>query len=128
VTITGGQSITVAEDGSRHIPKKELVTCLQLLFQGRRLQIARSLPDAGILVRELDNFRVRITAAALETFGAWREGQHDDLVLAVALAAWFAERGFYGPFEVIEDPKSRSILCDIPDDVFVTGPIFEDRR
>jgi hypothetical protein len=35
---------------------------------------------------------VRLTAAAHETFGVWRQGQYDDLVLAVALACWWAER------------------------------------
>jgi hypothetical protein len=119
VTITGGQSVTEAEDGSRHVPKKELVTGLQLLLQGHRLHIARSLSEAGTLVRELENFRVKITLAAHERFGAWREGQHDDLVLAAALAGWWAERGYYGHFEVTEDPKSRSLLCDIPEDVFL---------
>lgn len=92
VTITGGHAVTIAADGSRHVPKKELVTCLQLLLQGRRLKIARGLPDAEVLTQELMNFRIKITAAANETYGAWREGQHDDLVLAVALACWSAER------------------------------------
>ena len=110
VTITGGQNVTEAEDGSRHVPKKELVTGLQLLLQGRRLQIARSLPEAGTLVRELENFRVKITQAAHETFVSWREGQHDDLVLAAALACWWAERGGYGAFEV--KPKTRGrVAC-----------------
>lgn len=93
VTITGGQAITITEEASFHVPKKELVTCLQLLLQGRQLKMARSLPDAGILVRELQDFQVRVTAAAHETFGAWGDGRHDDLVLAVALACWWAERG-----------------------------------
>ena len=128
VTITGGQRVTVTDDGSQHVPKKELVTGLQLLLQGRRLQIARSLNETGILVRELENFRVKITAAAHETFGAWREGQHDDLVLAAALACWWAERGGYLPFEVTPDPRARSILADIPDEVFMTGPLFPERR
>ena len=66
-------------DGSYHVPKKELITALQVVMQGRRLQIARSLPEAATLVRELQNFQVKITAAANETFGAWRDGQHDDL-------------------------------------------------
>jgi hypothetical protein len=48
-------------------------------------------------VRELQQFQVKITAAANETFGVWRDGQHDDLVLAVALACWWAER--CPPFE-----------------------------
>ena len=40
----------------------------------------------------MENFRVKVTDAANETFGAWRERPHDDLVLAVAIAAWQAER------------------------------------
>jgi hypothetical protein len=97
VTITGGHAVTHAEDGSYHVPKKELSTALQVVMQGRRLQIARSLPDAAALVRELQQFQVKITAAANETFGVWRNGQHDDLVLAVALACWWSERT--PPFE-----------------------------
>jgi hypothetical protein len=47
---------------------------------------------AETLEMELQNFRVKITAAANETFEAWRERDHDDLVLALALAAWHAEK------------------------------------
>jgi hypothetical protein len=92
VTITGGHAVTVAEDGSFHVPKKELVTGLQVVLQSRRLQITRGLPEAATLVHELQQFQVRITASAHETFGVWRAGQHDDLLLAVALACWWAER------------------------------------
>jgi hypothetical protein len=92
VTITGGHEVTMLPDRSFHVPKKELVTALQLLLQGRRLRVAASLPDAELLMRELSNFQVKITEAANETFGAWREGVHDDLVLAVALACWLAGR------------------------------------
>jgi hypothetical protein len=97
VTITGGHATTVTADGSYHVPKKELITALQVVLQGRRLQIARSLPDAATLVRELQQFQLKITAAANEVFGVWREGQHDDLVLALALACWWSER--VPPFE-----------------------------
>jgi hypothetical protein len=91
VTITGGQAATVQPDGSRHVPKKDLVTCLVGLLEDRRLKVAKSLPESRTLVDELLNFKVSITPAAHETFGAWRHGQHDDLVLAVALACWWAE-------------------------------------
>ncbi len=57
-----------------------------------RLQVARSLPEAPLLVREMENFQARITLARDEAFEAWREGEHDDLVLAVALAAWLGEQ------------------------------------
>jgi hypothetical protein len=92
VTITAGHEVTQSDTGQLRVPKKELVGCLQVLLQTRRLWIARALPDAAVLVRELETFRVKITEAANETFGAWREGQHDDQVLAVALAAWMGER------------------------------------
>jgi hypothetical protein len=32
--------------------------------------------------------------SAQETVESWRERDHDDLVLATALAAWVGERGF----------------------------------
>ncbi len=91
VLITAGHTTTV-EGGIRHVPKKELVSVLQVLLQQRRLQVARSLPEAATLVKELETFKVKITTAGNETFEAWRERDHDDLVLAVAIAAFEAER------------------------------------
>jgi hypothetical protein len=62
-----------------------------VLLQGRRLTVAKSLPFAEALVEELQNFQVKVTEAAHETFGALGDGYHDDLVLAIMLAAWAAE-------------------------------------
>jgi hypothetical protein len=92
ITITGGHSV-VAEGPGWHVPKKELVGVLQVLLQSRRLQVSSRLAMAPLLVTEFENFRVKVTASANETFEAWRERDHDDLVLAVALAAWVGERG-----------------------------------
>jgi hypothetical protein len=91
ITITGGSTVKRAADGSLHVPKKELVTTLQGLLQAGRLLVARRLPLASVLVKEMLDFRVMITEAARETFGAGRGGEHDDIVLAVALACWHAE-------------------------------------
>ncbi len=92
VTVTAGHRASPAEGGGWLVPKKELVGTLQVLLQSRRLKVAVALPEAATLVRELQTFQVKVTAAAHEAFGAWREGQHDDLVLAVAVAAWAGER------------------------------------
>jgi hypothetical protein len=91
VTITGGDAVT-CENGAYRVPKRELVSTLQVVLQGGRLKFAEGLPEVATLVRELLAFQVKITAAANATFGAWREGSHDDLVLAVALATWYGER------------------------------------
>jgi hypothetical protein len=92
ITITAGQAV-VPDGAGWHVPKKELVSVLQVLLQSRRLQVARRLPMASVLVKELESFRVKITTSANETFEAWRERDHDDLVLAVALAAWAGQQG-----------------------------------
>ena len=42
-----------------------------------------------VLVKELLNFRVKINiSTAHDSYEAWREGDHDDLVLSVALSCW----------------------------------------
>jgi len=90
VTITAGDS--VARDGQDYrVPKRDLVGVCQVLLQNGRLKLARDMPLVPVLVKELLDFKVRVTAAANDVFGTWREGQHDDLVLALALAVWYAE-------------------------------------
>jgi hypothetical protein len=90
VLITGGDQ-TTHERGIWRVPKRTLVASVQVLLQSERLKIAATLPEAATLTRELLNFRVKITLAAHETYEAWREGIHDDLVLATALAVWLGE-------------------------------------
>jgi hypothetical protein len=45
-----------------------------------------------LLARELVNFRFKVTSKGSEDALDWREGPDDDLVLALAIAAWQAER------------------------------------
>jgi hypothetical protein len=70
---------------------KELTATLQVLLQSRRLQVSPGLSDAGMVLRELAAFPLKAKAASDEP-DAWREGSQDDLVLAVAVAAWLRER------------------------------------
>jgi len=100
VTITGGSSVTDDVDGY-HVPKRDLVSNLQVLLQSGRLKFAEGLPEVPTLIKELLAFQVKITANAHDTYGAWREGAHDDLVLSVALATWYAER-YGGPLILFE--------------------------
>jgi len=92
VTIHGGDQ-TVREGTSYRVPKRELVSVLQVLLQTRRLEVAAALELALMLQREMLAFKVEITKSGHDTYGNdWRENEHDDLVLAVALAAWAGER------------------------------------
>jgi hypothetical protein len=93
ITITAGSTDSYDEVNDVHrIPKKDLVGFLQVLLQDQRLKVAKSLPLADVLAKELLNFKVKITAAGNETFESWREKDHDDLVLALALACWVGLR------------------------------------
>jgi hypothetical protein len=74
------------------IPKRDVISSTQVLLQTGRLKIARSLPHAALLARELVNFRFKVAHNGPEDALDWREGPDDDLVLALAIAAWEAER------------------------------------
>jgi hypothetical protein len=92
VNITGGTSESVGNNGYRNVPKKDLVAAIAVMLQSRRLTIPAELVHAERLAEELANFRVKFSATGHESFGAWREGQHDDLVLALGVALWLGER------------------------------------
>jgi hypothetical protein len=61
-------------------------------LQSGRLKITESLELAPTLKKELLNFRVKVDPkTAHDSYEHWREGDHDDLVLATALACWYRE-------------------------------------
>jgi hypothetical protein len=96
VLITGGDKVT-SEGGTDRVPKKELASVLQVTLQARRLLISDELPLAPVLVKELEGFRVKISLSGNLSFGndvgaaPWRTADHDDLVLATAIAVWSLE-------------------------------------
>lgn len=89
VTFTGGGTWTRPAD-SIHLGKVLMVGVLQASLQSRRLHVA-ALPLRDVLLRELQTFKVKVTAAGNETFESWREQDHDDLVFAVGMACWGAD-------------------------------------
>jgi hypothetical protein len=90
-SITGGDTVS-REDMQYRIPKRDLVSTVQVLLQNTQLKIAEGLPETQTLIKELQNFRVKIDPqTAPDSYSAWRENMHDDLVLATALACWIGE-------------------------------------
>jgi hypothetical protein len=104
IQIVGGANVS-SEFGITRVPKRDLVSVVQVALQNRTLKIAEALAEAETLARELQNFTVKITDSATDVYGAWRTGTHDDLVLAVALALWTAGEP---PFRVTQ--RERDIL------------------
>ena len=94
VTIHGGDRVTPGEAGTGgfRVPKRDLVSAVQVLLQSGRLKIAADLPETETLQREMLNFKMKIDPkTAHDSYSHWREGDHDDLVLSAAIALWFRQ-------------------------------------
>ncbi len=108
ITITGGNTVT-REHRHHNVPKRELVSALIAIHQGGRLHTAAGLTFWPTLVQELVNFKLKINiATGHDSYEAWRESDHDDLVFAVAMAIWFAGNQPRGVWEET-DPR---VLAD----------------
>lgn len=91
ITITSGSSVS-GTPPHFHVPKRVLISTLVALFGAGRLKLAKEIPYAVELQEELLNFQVKINRRTRqESYGAKGRRKHDDLVLALALAAFYAE-------------------------------------
>jgi len=92
VTITGGDKVNAGAGGYR-VPKRDLVAALEVPFHTGALKVAEGLELWPALRKELLAFRRKINLkTAYDSYEHWRDSDHDDLVLAVALACWWARR------------------------------------
>jgi hypothetical protein len=92
ITITGGYKVTGVA-GGYGVPKRDLIGALEAPFHSGRLKVAAGLELWGTLRGELQTFRRKVSlTTGMDTYEHWRESDHDDLVLAAALACWGAER------------------------------------
>ncbi len=114
VLITSGYNVG-GDPSCYHVPKRDLVAAVSVLLQSGRLEIPQSIPESALLVKELQTLRAKITAAGNESFEAdWREQAHDDLVLALAIAAWLGEKSpdaYTGPL-VLWPPSQEQVAAE----------------
>jgi hypothetical protein len=90
VTITGGSTVTITDDGKIHrIPKRDLISRLRVALESGHLKISKAMPEAETFVDELSNFELKVDESGHVTMQAAGSG-HDDLVMSVSLAVWFA--------------------------------------
>ena len=92
VTITSGGEQTRLANRHFHVAKSLLISHLDAAIHTGELRFAEKLLEAPAMKDELANFNRHVGSAGRATYAA-RTGQHDDLVLAVALAVWRARGG-----------------------------------
>ena len=92
ISITSGESYRVVARHSINCSKVQLVGSFREVLEMSRFRVCRRhdggpIRGAEVLKRELSAFRVRVSRASNEVFGA-EAGQHDDCVLSVSLPVW----------------------------------------
>ena len=126
ITITGGNSWSRTDLGEYRVPKNDLVGVLLSLLPADRLRVVARLGIrklvlgenlSALLISEMQDFRTKISKAAHEIYAA-REGKHDDIVLAVAMACWLGENGFGGAWDTTPDPRAATEYSKAPPGVF----------
>lgn len=99
VVITGGTTVN-KQPKSYNVPREVLLHTLESITKQGTLRVSKHLPLAIPFFRELAQLRVTTTASGHQSVQTERSTQHDDMVFAVALAA-FANCGY-------KPPNSRS--------------------
>jgi hypothetical protein len=89
VSITAGTDATKQAGRRWNVGKPLLISGVDARLHAGELRFAAELRESEALRDELQDFRRHVTAAGRATYQA-RTGRHDDLVLAVAIALWWA--------------------------------------
>ena len=71
--ITGGHGEN-SKCGYDYVPKKDLISGLQILFERGEFKIAKTLSYLEVLKIEMPAMEVMVTPSGNETLGAWRTG------------------------------------------------------
>jgi len=110
ITITGGSVVTKDPDGmGYHVPKGHLISAFLIMAQSGQFKISGKLDLAKDLQRELEAFQVKIKkSTGNEIYEG--EGEHDDLVICVALPLWYAHE--YDPQTQTLDELAGSYDAD----------------
>lgn len=94
--ITGGQEPSVSPAGTLTVPRRVLVSTLVLLIDHGTLAAPSNLPNWDTLLAELLELNASTSQPITTT-------AHDDLVMALAIAAWHATRVHR---ELLPEPKT----------------------
>lgn len=92
ILIVTGTHVSQDKWGYWHVPKKVLVGSTQVSMQNQALKLPANHPLSDTMVKELRNFKMKVTDAGNQQFEAWRSGDHDDLVLMLAQSQWWTRR------------------------------------
>lgn len=119
---TSGHAVSFDEDTREfHVPKTEQVSLLQVLTQAGLIVVHEKLAAGPRFAEQLKRYKVRITRAKNEVFGA-DGGSNDDLVSAVMTACWLGEHtGSAGGAPTVPEGAAANAVAGAPSGVFAGG-------
>jgi hypothetical protein len=91
VVLTSGDSERRTDEFFWHVPKRSIISSMQVMLQNRRFKVRRGMPLADVGLQELRDYRIQVTKSKNETYAA-RQGKHDDIVCSWCLGAWRCKR------------------------------------
>jgi hypothetical protein len=91
IVITGGYN-EYKSGRIWYVPKLDLLAGLQALFESEELKLAKNLPELPQLIKELLSVKYEFGVSRKIHIGAEGHREHDDRVMALALACWAARR------------------------------------
>jgi hypothetical protein len=95
VTITGGDQ--QHRNGTAwSVPKRDLIAVVQVLLERKRIEAGTGAAGIGGAGAGVDRYAVDPESWGRVRLGADGCGEHDDLVIALALACWRARQGPIG--------------------------------
>jgi hypothetical protein len=93
ISIHGGNSVTSSK-GVYNVPKRDLVMALLTAIQMKRFKTRspETMPIIKDFRTQLEGFQMKISNSGHDSYEAWTERVHDDLVLSAAMGVWYMDR------------------------------------
>ena len=104
IWVTAGNTVNRRKLGY-NVPKRILVSSLNLIYQSRRLKIPYGLKCRKDYIRELEGFKITFTESRTETYEAEQAKIHDDLVMSSAQGIWYAEKHYGSTYKPLSSRK-----------------------
>ncbi len=90
ITITGGETVSKSS-GAYNVPKSHLISSMMVLLQSGRFKYSPDLKLGEVFEKEMQAFQLK-TNLKTGTTQYEGENEHDDIVIAVCLATWYASQ------------------------------------
>jgi hypothetical protein len=95
IWLTNGMGYT-HESGGYRVAKPDLISALSLLVEDGRVKVAAALTEAPTVLREFQTFQRATPLGTPDERALWRVRPDDDIVLSLAMGAWYAQHGSRG--------------------------------